>query len=184
MSRKLTPSSTSLRQNANRTPIAQTTPYMLPQAHLSLVAAFICALLSFVGAGCHSLSGPGSASFASVTILNHSPEEIAAATAQVFTAKGYRGGMTKSGQLVFEKEASRGTSFAREGLVGAYYGAQTINRVRAEIVPLGSGSYRLQCKAYMVTGGSDPFFQDEVPVTNARSGPYRSLLKKVEKQLK
>jgi hypothetical protein len=36
----------------------------------------------------------------------------------------------------------------------------------------------------MVTGGSDPFFQDEVPVTNVRSGPFQSLLNNVVKTLK
>ncbi len=87
--------------------------------------------------------------------------------------------------MVFEKEASRMTSFSREGFVNSYYGATTINRVRAELVPLDdAGTFRLQCKAYMVTGGSDPFFQDEVPMTALRSGPYQSLLNKVAKQLK
>jgi hypothetical protein len=149
----------------------------------SLIIASICLFLALVSPGCHSVSGPGSASFASVTIQKHSSEEIAAATAQVFGADGYRGGMTGSGQMVFEKEASRGTTFAREGLVATSYGAQTINRVRVEIVPLAGGTYTLQCRAFMVTGGSDPFFQDEVPVTNIRSGPYQSLLNKVAKRL-
>ncbi len=141
-------------------------------------------LLALAATGCGSLSGSGSASFASVTIQNRSAEEIANATIRVFGADGYRGGQTGSGQMVFEKEASRGTSLAREGLTAGFYGAQTINRVRAEIVHLTGGTFRLQCKAYMVTGGSDPFFQDEVPVTNIRSGPYQSLLNKVAKQLK
>jgi len=147
------------------------------------IVTLVC-LIALAGVSCRSFSGPGSASFASVTIQNHSSEEIAAATAQVFAADGYRGGMSGAGQMVFEKEASRATTFAREGLVDTSYGAQTINRVRAEIVPLSGGTYRLQCKAYMVTGGSDPFFQDEVAVTNIRSGPYQSLLNKVAKQLK
>ena len=33
-------------------------------------------------------------------------------------------------------------------------------------------------------GGSDPFFQDEVPLAQIRSGPYQSLLTKVAEQLK
>jgi hypothetical protein len=111
-------------------------------------------------------------------------EEIAAATAQVFAADGYRGGLTGSGQMVFEKEASRATSISREGIVGTHYGTQTINRVRAEVVSQGGGTYRLQCKAFMVTGGSDPFFQDEVPLANLRSGPYQLLLNKVKSRLK
>jgi hypothetical protein len=148
-----------------------------------LLLTSLALLLVLPTTGCSTVSGPASASFASVTIRNHSPEEIASATTQVFAADGYRGGATASGQMTFEKEASRATSFAREGLVNTTYGAQTINRVRAEIVPLGDGSHRLQCKAYMVSGGSDPFFQDEVPLANVRSAPYQSLLNKVAKQL-
>ena len=148
------------------------------------VAVLFVLLLALAGTGCRSLSGPGSASFASVNIANSSPQEIAAATAQVFGADGYRGGANASGGMVFEKEASRATTISREGLVGAHYGAQTINRVRVEIVPLSGGNYRLQCKAFVVTGGGDAFFQDEVPLANIRSGPYQSLLDKVAKQLK
>jgi hypothetical protein len=143
-----------------------------------------CLALALAGAGCHSLSEPGSASFASVTIQNHSAQEIAAATAQVFGADGYRGGPSATGQMVFEKEASRATTLSRDGLVATQAGAHTINRVRAEIVPLNGGASRLQCQAYMVTGGSDAFFQDEVRLTNIRSGPYQSLLNKVAAQLK
>ena len=101
----------------------------------------------------------------------------------MFGADGYAGGASGPGKMVFEKAASRGTSFAREGLVAAGYGAQTINRVRVEIVTMADNSHRLDCQAFMVTGGSDPFFQNEVPVAHARSGPYQSLLEKVKKQL-
>jgi len=155
---------------------------MLRSARLSCLAAFTVLLLA-AGSGCSSLSEPSSSGFASVTIQKHTAEEIAAATAQVFGGEGWRGGTIGPGRMVFEKEASRGTTFAREGLVATSYGASTINRVRAEIVPLSGGAHRLQCKAFVVSGGSDPFFQDEVPLANFRSGPYKSLLKKVAKRL-
>lgn len=144
----------------------------------------LCLGVLLLGAGCNSLSGSGSSSFASVTIENKSMEDITAATLKVFGADGYRGGASSPGKLVFEKEASRATSFAREGVAAGYYGATTINRVRVDITSLAGGTYRVACKAFMVTGGSDPFFQDEVPVTNIRSGPYQSLLNKVAKALK
>jgi hypothetical protein len=134
--------------------------------------------------GCRTWSGPASASFASVTIKNHTAQEIATITSQVFGADGYSGGARGTGELVFDKEASRATSMAREGLAAGFNGASAINRVRVQIVPLAGGIYRVQCKAYMVTGGSDPFFQDEVPLANVRSGPYQSLLNQVRDQLK
>jgi hypothetical protein len=152
------------------------------QPRLSL-SPFICAaalLLAAAGVGCQTTN---SASFASVVIKGKSNDQIAAATARVFAADGYRGGMIGPDQMMFEKEASRGTTYAREGVVGGVYGASTIKRVRVEMEPLGGGSTRLQCKAYMVTGGSDPFFQNESPLANMRSGPYKSLLKQVAKQL-
>ena len=52
-----------------------------------------------------------------------------------------------------------------------------------ELVDLGGGSYRLQCQAYMVSGAGDSFFENEFAKTHIRSGPYRSLLSKVAKEL-
>jgi hypothetical protein len=143
-----------------------------------------CFLLLLAVAGCKSVSGPGSASFASVTIHNHTPEEIHAAAGQVFREDGYAGTQSGPMRMVFQKEASRLTTISRDGLVAAHEGARTLERVRTELVDLGGSSYRLQCQAYMVTGAGDSFFEDEVRKTNLRSGPYQSLLNKVAKQLK
>jgi len=154
---------------------------------LSAISMFTSAwglALALSSTSCTTTGEPNSASFASVTIQNRSPEEIIQATAQVFGADGWRGGMSGPGQMIFEKEASRGTTLAREGVVGTFYGAQTMNRVRAEIISLAGEGYRLQCKAYLITGGSDPFFQEEKPLTNIRSAPYQSLLNKVAEKLK
>ena len=145
--------------------------------------ALLCLFLILPGLSCSSVGGSGSGAFASVTIPKHSVNEIAVATVQVFAEDGYRGGATGSGKLLFEKLASRGTTISREGLIGAAYGAQTINRVKVEIVELSEGVHSLECEAFVVTGGSDPFFQNEARLTNARSGPYQSLLKKVAKRL-
>ena len=84
--------------------------------------------------------------------------------------------------MVFDKAASGLTTLSRDGLAAAQSGARTIKRVRVDLVALGDGSHRLQAKALMVTGGSAPFFQDEEPLSSARSGPYQSLLNKVQKQ--
>ncbi len=142
--------------------------------------AWVALAFALSGTGCGSLNEPASASFASVTIANHSDDEIAAATEKVFAAEGYKGGQTGAGEWTFDKEASRATTIGREGLVAAQDGAKTINRVRVEIISLNSGQYRLQCKAYMVTDGS---LQDKVPIAHVRSGPYQALLNQVQKQL-
>lgn len=148
------------------------------------LALFSCLLLlAFATPGCKSFSGPASASFASVVITDHSPQQVAEATAKVFEADGYRGRVTGEAQMVFEKEASRATTIARAGLVDTQAGAQTINRVRVQFVPLSGGAIRIQCKAYMVSGGNDEFMQDEVAVSNMRSRPYQNLLDKIAKSL-
>lgn len=140
--------------------------------------------LTLGGAGCGTLGGPDAENFASVTIEYHPPEVIAAATVEVFVADGYRVGATGPGQMVFEKTASALTSVSRDGFVATQSGTRTINRARVEIVRVGEHSHRLQCKAYLVSGGSDPFFQNEVALSKARSGSFRLLLNKVAKQLK
>lgn len=146
-------------------------------------AVLLGLMLVLTGTGCGTTKGPASASFASVTIQNHTEAQIIAATTQVFIADGYKAGPSELGKMLFEKEASRGTTLAREGMVGTAYGAQSFIRVRVETVELPGSQYRLQCKAYTVSGGSDPFFQKEVGYANFRSGPWQSLLNKVKKQL-
>ena len=147
---------------------------------LFLVSLLTLALLLAV-AGCGTTK-PASASFASVTIQGHSAEEIGKVTTQVFQEAGYKGG-TMGNQIVFQKEGSRMNNLAHEGVVGTHEGAQTLMRVKMDLVNLGAASYRLQCQAYIVRGAGDPFFEEEQRLANVRSGPYQSLLNKVAKQL-
>lgn len=149
-----------------------------------MLSILICLSVLLGTTGCRTLTQPTAASFASVTIENHSPEEIVKATAEVFFAEGYVGGMSGDGEMIFEKLASRATSMAREGIFPTMNGAQVVSRVRVQIVAQNDGSHRLQCQAYKVTGGSDPFFQEEEPLTNLRSGPYQILLSHVKGKLK
>lgn len=144
---------------------------------------FSCLLLVLAVAGCKSASGPGSASFASVVIKNHTPKEIHAAAAEVFQEDGFAAYQVAPEKMVFEKEASRLASLSRDGLVATQAGARTIERVRTELVDLGGGTYRLQCQAFMVSGAGDSFFENEVAKTHMRAGPYRSKMKKIGKKL-
>ena len=150
--------------------------------HLPALVLCSCLCLAIASAGC-GLFRPGSASFASVKISNHSPEEIVQTTTQVFQADGYRGGSSGT-KMIFEKEGSRMSNLAYEGVVNTHYGSQTIVRVRAEVVDLGKGAHRLQCQAYMVRGAGEGFMEEEQRLVNARSRPYQSLLNQVADQLK
>jgi hypothetical protein len=148
----------------------------------TFVGALLGVLLTLTVAGCGATK-PSGASFASVTIKGRSSNEIAQVTAQVFQEDGYRGGSMKGHPMVFQKEGSRMTDVAYQGVADTYYGAQTVVRVKVDIVSLGGDSHRLQCQAYVVRNANDSFFQEEQRLANVRSGPYQSLLNKVAKQL-
>jgi hypothetical protein len=61
-------------------------------------------------------------------------------------------------------------------------GSITLVRVKADVVSLGTDTFRLQCQAYVVRGAGDSFFEEEQRLANIRSGPYQSLLNKVAKR--
>jgi hypothetical protein len=154
--------------------------------------ALFCALQRAVGislaalvlAGCGGLGKPGSASFASREIHNHSPAEIEAAAVQVFRADGYAAYTSGPGQLRFEREGTHANDLAYNGVVGTHYGAKTLVRVKTQTVELGGGSYRLQCQAFMVRNAGDSFFEEETRLSNMRGGPYQQLLDEVAGRLK
>ena len=157
---------------------------LVPPPSSRLFLLLLGLALALPAFGCRSVSGPGSASFASVTISNHTVADIATTTAQVFAEEGYIAHGTGEHVLVFDKEAARATTISRDGLVAAQSGARTLHRVRVHIVALGDGTHRLQCEAFLVSGAGDSFFEEEHRLSNARRGPYQSLLDRVAKQLK
>ncbi|MEI6425319.1 MAG: acyl-CoA dehydrogenase family protein [Lentisphaerota bacterium] len=116
--------------------------------------------------------------FATRMAERHLPECM-----QVFGAEGYFGGQSGPSQLVFEKRASAATTISQEGLLNTTSGAITVNRVRAEVVPVLDGSLRLQCKGFVVRNAGDSFFEDEVAMGKGRSVPYQLMLNQVKKQL-
>ena len=147
-----------------------------------IILAAILAL-ALAGTGCRSMSGPASASFASVTITGRSMEQIRDTTTTVFRADGYEASASGPA-LVFEKEGTRANTMAHDGLIAAQGGASTIVRVRVELVDLGGDTPRLQCQAFMVKSAGDSFFEEEHRIANFRSRPYQNLLDEVAKKLK
>jgi hypothetical protein len=146
---------------------------------LGLVGLSVAILLT----GCRT-GQPSSASFASVVIVGKTPDQICQTTGAVFQEDGYMVGLLDHSSMIFQKEGSRGQSLAYGGVVDTHYGSTTAVRVRASLVDLGAGTYRLQCKAFMVRNANDSFMEDESPIANFRSGPYQNLLDKVAKRLK
>ena len=151
---------------------------------LTLLTCSSPVLLALVAISCGTTSGPGSASFASVVVTNRTPEQIRTAAAKVFRAEGYEAYELSPTHWLFEREASRLETISRDGLIAAQSGARTMERVRTELIDLGTGKYRLQGEAFMVSGAGDSFFENEARKTNLRSGPYRSIMKKIGEELK
>ena len=139
-------------------------------------------VLALAVSGCSSTK-PASASFASVVIHNHSADQIQTTTAAVFRENGYGGTADGKGNMLFQKEGSQANNLAYNGVVGTSYGAQTLVRVRAQLIALEGGSHRLQCHTYMVRNAGDPFFEEESKLSNLRSGPYQKMLNEVAKRL-
>jgi hypothetical protein len=151
-------------------------------ATLSRAALLLGSVLLWFVTGCGATK-PASASFASVIIRGHSTEEITKATVAVFQEEGYSV-RAVDGKLIFEREGSRLNNIAYEGVVGAHYGNQTLERVKAALVEIGADAYRLQCQAYIVKDAGDSFFAEEQKLANIRSRPYQNLLDKVAERLK
>jgi len=140
-------------------------------------------LFALILAGCRGLNQPAAASFASVVIANHPPEEIQAAVGQVFREDGYAGRATGPGRMLFEKEGTRANSLAYNGIAGTQAGAGVQVRVRTELVDLGGKTYRLQCQAFMLRNAGDSFFEEETRLSNLRGGPYQKLLDETARRL-
>ncbi len=120
---------------------------------------------------------PGSASFASVVIPNRTPKEIELATRRVFEQDGYKAYAGRPGELVFERQA-------RNGLYGTEQGQPVWVRVRTTTVQVKPDSYLLECQAFMFLNKGSEYFEEDEPLSKARSGPYQRLLDKVQTILK
>jgi hypothetical protein len=149
-----------------------------------IVIGLVGALMAMAFAGCRSADMSSAASFASTVISGRTSDEIERASTAVFRAEGYSVIQAYGGDMVFEKDASRTSQIAYSSVGGGFYGEQVKDRVKAQIVPLAGGRYRLECKAFIVRRADSEFYTEEVPLTNIRSRPYQKLLNQVASQLK
>jgi hypothetical protein len=144
---------------------------------LALLAVWVLA-----GTGCSSK--PASASFASVVIPGKTSDEICKTTGVVFQEEGYQVRLLQASNMIFQKEASRSQALAYGGVIDTHYGSTTAIRVKASLVDMGMGSYRLQCQAYVVRDANDAFFAEETRLSNMKGGTYQKILNKVAERLK
>jgi hypothetical protein len=131
--------------------------------------------------GCRSTSQPPEARFASVTITNRPREQIRETTLRVFGEAGYAtAGLVFLDEMVFERRGGTGTKLAYGNWMG---GTPVWVRVKAKIVPVTPGVFRLQCNAFVVRDKGDLRIEDETRLANYRGGPYQKLLNEVRLRL-
>jgi len=138
-----------------------------------LLIAALCA------GGCSSTDKPASASFASVVISNHTPQQIRDATDTVFRQNGYQAMGEQDGALVYEREATKSEQRDYVGFVGAHEGEKVIIRVRVRVEVKNPSSYWLTCKAYAVSNPGQPVFESTTALFGFQSGPYQKLMNMV-----
>jgi hypothetical protein len=132
-----------------------------------------------VGTGCHTTKEAEEGILASVMLHGNTPGQISQVTRAVFQAHDYRvaeAGLTK---LTFEKRGSGMNNFA----YGSWMPDDPVwVRVRAFIEPAGEMTYRLYCRAWVVTDKGGPT-EEEIKIRHAHHRPYDALLNEVADRL-
>jgi hypothetical protein len=126
---------------------------------------------------------PAGASFASVVVINKTPEQIRQATISVFQDNGYQMIPQSDGSLVFQREATRREQIDYAGFAGAQQGEKVDIRVRARVTVKDPSAYWLECKAYAVNNPGQGVFEQTTALFNFQSKPYQKLLNQVASRL-
>jgi hypothetical protein len=152
---------------------------------LSWFACWTVLLLTAVmfADGCSSMDKPASASFASVIIVNQTPEKIRQAVIVVFQNNGYQIFPQADGTLVFQREATRREQIDYAGFAGAQQGEQVAIRVRVNIRPKDPSAYWVECKAYAVCNPGQGVFENTTALFDFQSRPYQKLMDQVAEKV-
>jgi hypothetical protein len=145
-------------------------------------AAVLLAAVLFAG-GCSSMDKPASASFASVIIINQTPDNIRQAVIAVFQDNGYQMIQQSDETMVFQREATRGETIDYAGFASAQQGEHVVMRVRVNIQPKNPNAYWVECKAYAVCNPDQPVFENTTALFNFQSKPYQKLMDQVAQKV-
>jgi len=149
---------------------------------LTCGTALLLAAIIF-GGGCSSMDKPASASFASVVIINQTPDQIRQAVFAVFQDNGYQTIPQSDETMVFQREATRGETIDYAGFAGAQQGERVVMRVRVNVRPKNPGAYWVECKAYAVCNPDQPVFENTTALFNFQSKPYQKLMDQVAQKV-
>jgi hypothetical protein len=145
-------------------------------------AAVLLAAGLFAG-GCSSMDKPASASFASVIIVNQTPEKIRQAVITVFQDNGYQIIPQSNATLVFQREATRREQIDYAGFAGAQAGEQVVMRVRVNVRPKNPSAYWVEGKAYAVCNPGQGVFENTTALFDFQSRPYQKLMDQVAQKV-
>ena len=145
-----------------------------------LLATLLVACASASAIGCKSAGPPAPASFASVRIRDHTPDQIRAAAAVVFQQDGYTATDVRHAEMIFEKPGTQWERIAHGSWMDE---APVLVRVRLKVVAVANGAFELQCQAFQVRHKGEAPAEQELRLKNNRSAPYQALLDKVAGRL-
>ena len=142
---------------------------------LGIGLVVVCSLLVLC---CESTGKPASGQFASVELQGNTPGQIRDVAVEVFKEHQYVVSRSRPDTMVFEREGTEWDNIA----YGNWMGGAVWVRVKASIVPVSEGTFRLQCNAFMVRdrGGST---EEETKLTSLKSHSYQKLLDEVSQRL-
>jgi len=151
-------------------------------ARFTCGTALLLAAVLFAGS-CSSMDKPASASFASVVIVNQTPEQIRQAVFTVFQDNGYQTIPQSDATLVFQREATRREQIDYAGFAGAQAGEKVAIRVRVNVWPKNLGAYWVGCKAYAVCNPGQGVFENTTALFDFQSKPYQKLMDQVAQRV-
>lgn len=130
--------------------------------------------------GCRTAgSGEKRSALASVTFHGNTPGQITRVVDQVFASHGYSADHQSPSTLEYEKEGSVGSNI----LYGNWLGEGVWIRVKAHLVPIGPGDFRMDCMAYRVRDRGSSV-EEEIPFSRINKGAFQKLLNECAEKLK
>jgi hypothetical protein len=142
----------------------------------AILFVFVAALV----VGCQSSRQPKPGAEGAFRVSGKTPAEIAGVLTQVFTANDYLVSNKGLEKLVFEKPAGKFSNFAYGNWMGE---GPVWRRIKVFITPVEGGAYDIRCEAFNVRDRGGPT-EEEISVTNFRTGSCRKLLREAINRLK
>jgi hypothetical protein len=132
-------------------------------------------LLALVG--CKSPSSGPSGALVSVTMDCPVEARMRLTLIEVFEQAGYKAKSAFTPELTFERPGSVGADILRR----SWYSGKTLERVRVDLTPSGSGGVRVDLNAFIVQYPDDRVMEEEFRIHSR--GRYEKLMEQVRQRV-